>query len=44
MRNTYYDCEQIYENKVALLAQAQTQVEEEDEGDMLSRQSSVAAC
>jgi hypothetical protein len=44
MRNTYYDCEQIYENKVALLTQAQTQVEEEDEGDMLSRQSSVAAC
>ena len=40
MRNTYYDCEQIYENKIALLAQ--TRVQEEDEGEMLSRQSSVA--
>ena len=40
MRNTYYDCEEIYENKVALLAQTQV---EEDEGAMLSRQSSVVA-
>ena len=39
MSQTYYDCEIIYENKVAL---AQAQVEEVDEGEMLSRQSSVA--
>ena len=38
MSQTYYDCEIIYKNKVAL---EQAKVEEDD-GEMLSRQSSVA--